>query len=265
MLREFGSAITVIRQRNGGHARALNRGFQAATGDYLAKCDADDLWEPRKLERQVDALAADPRIDIAFGAVWIFGLEESRWDVPGAPYGVLDGDAFLRRMYPENLICPSSTLVRRSLYERLGKFAEDLPAEDYDYWFRALRAGAVFHYDPEILVRYRRHDRQITANLLRVRRAAYTVRRWHADLISDRDFVDDVLGNDLYAIGRMLVDEGTRPEARAAFRSSLRRRPTLSAAVWTALLMLPAAQRRTLIDACLAVKHRCLAGASSHA
>ncbi len=254
VLRELGSAVRTIRQPNGGHANALNRGCRAARGDYLAKCDADDLWQPDKLERQLAALDADPGIDVAFGAVWIFGLEESRWDVPGGSYGVLDHERFAKALFDANLICPSSTLLRRSLYERLGPFVEHLPAEDYDYWLRALAVGARFHYDPRVLVRYRRHDAQITANLLAVRRAAFDVRQTHRDLVDDRAHVDAVLARELRAIGRMLVDEGEPRAARSAYRASLRRRATPAALAWTALLAAPAAQRRRLIDLSLALR-----------
>jgi glycosyltransferase involved in cell wall biosynthesis len=251
-LAKFGAEIRVIRQPNRGHAPALNVGFSEARGDYIAKCDADDVWTAEKLERQAAAIVEHPEIDIAFTAVWVFGtLEQSRGlhtaGVSGE--GVLERSRLAPALYRANFICPSSTLIRRELYRRLGPFSEDLAGEDYDYWFRALQADARFYYDPEMLVRYRRHDRQITSDVLRTRRGMYEVQAMHADMIEDRRLVNVVLADQMFRIGRVLVDEGRPREARQAFIASLRHghgRPsstTARALLWAAILGLPAGAR----------------------
>lgn len=256
LLREFGDEIRVVRQANSGHAAALNRGFEEADGDYIAKCDADDIWREDKLERQADAIAAAPNIDIAFSATWVFGRTEGPDGLPETACrpGVLPARELARALYRWNYIRPSTTLMRNELYGRLGPFVEGLPAEDYDYWLRALSAGAVFYYDPEHLVRYRRHDAQITSDVLRVRRAAHSIHLWHADAVPGRRFVRSVLADDLRSIGRMLVDEGEPREARASYLASLRQLPSFTAIAWSLLLTAPAPSRRRLIDAALAVK-----------
>lgn len=48
--------VKILRQENGGVARARNHGIREATGSYIAPIDADDLWHPRKIELQVQAL-----------------------------------------------------------------------------------------------------------------------------------------------------------------------------------------------------------------
>ena len=49
----------VISQRNGGISAARNTGYQNATGAWIALLDADDLWSPAKLERQVARIRPD--------------------------------------------------------------------------------------------------------------------------------------------------------------------------------------------------------------
>ena len=251
LLERFGGAIRVIRQDNRGHAAALNRGMSEARGEYLAKCDADDIWELNKLERQLEALREHPEIDVAFSAITIFGRLTSSLSLTAVgdhSVGILDGRRFARTLYGFNVVCPSSVLVRRSLYERIGPFAEHLAAEDYDYWFRCLAVGAVFYYDPTPLVRYRTHDGQITSNVMQMRWAGHEVRMLHADLIGDPRFARAVRTEDFFYIARLLVDEGRLEEARELFGRSVRSAPGITGSAWRALawfliLTLPASAR----------------------
>ncbi|MGO8658816.1 glycosyltransferase family 2 protein, partial [Rhizobium ruizarguesonis] len=52
--------VRVLRQENGGVARARNHGIEDARGLYIAPVDADDLWHPRKIELQLEALRKFP-------------------------------------------------------------------------------------------------------------------------------------------------------------------------------------------------------------
>jgi glycosyltransferase involved in cell wall biosynthesis len=249
----FRDEVRVVRQANRGVAGAMNRCFEEARGDYVAKCDADDIWEPQKLERQFAALLAHPRVDIAIGGARCFGLAEGpRLPYPGA--GVLEPRELARSLYRANFVCASSMLIRRELYQQLGPFVDDLACEDYDYWLRALAAGAVFFYDPSSLVRYRSHEQQVSGNVLRMHEAELKVHGWHAALIDDAALVRKVRARDLARIARLQVDQGHPRQAREAFASSLRQRPTLGALAWVALLSAPDRYRRPLADRAVAIK-----------
>ena len=63
-LARFGPPVRVIRQANGGVSAARNRGLAAATGAFVAFLDADDVWHPDKLRRQLEAFAKRPELGL---------------------------------------------------------------------------------------------------------------------------------------------------------------------------------------------------------
>jgi teichuronic acid biosynthesis glycosyltransferase TuaG len=153
ILQEYGGRITVLHQRNGSAAASRNAGAKIAAGDWLALLDADDVWEPTKLERQLASATAT----FSYTNRTNFG---SRGDVPELQSDVTtmhDGDIFMPLLLYGNFITSSSVLVRRHIFERLGGFSTALKnAEDWDLWLRIAEHHRVT-YCPEPLVRYRFH------------------------------------------------------------------------------------------------------------
>ena len=64
VLKPFRRRIHYIRQENQGPAVARNCGIAEAKGDVLAFLDADDVWLPEKLDKQVNVLTENPRIGL---------------------------------------------------------------------------------------------------------------------------------------------------------------------------------------------------------
>jgi glycosyltransferase involved in cell wall biosynthesis len=260
----FGDSIRTIRRENGGCPAAFNTAFAAASGDYVALCGADDIWEPRKLEWQAETLAEHPEVDIACGHARVFGIEEGAQPRP-AGTGLLDGTRLLEHLYRGNTLCAPSAVIRRSLFERLGPFVEEFRrgavverfnADDYEYWMRALKAGAQFFYDPRILVSYRRHEGNITNDYLHMRHSTHAVHRTHAGEIADPGLVRDTLASDLFAIARDSAAAGRPREARAAFLAALRYRPMPRAIAWALVLSLPPGAREAAVRRLVAIKRR---------
>ena len=247
VLERFGDRIRVIEQPNAGCAAGFNTAFRAARCDYVAECGADDLWEPRKLERQLAALAEHPEVDVIFSAARVFGARQGCWGMPNTDElsaGVLPHAMLAPIMYRSNPVCPSTTLTRRSLYERLGPFIERdrIATEDYEYWMRALDAKAVFYYDPEMLVRYRRHDSNASSNHLAMREADLFVHERYAALAGSRTLMRRTLADDHFVLGRLLRDQRRLREARRSFLRSLRLRPSLRCLAWLPVVSLPPRQ-----------------------
>ncbi len=231
------AAVRVLRQANMGAPAAYNRGFDEARSDYVAMLPADDLWRPRKIERQRATLAARPEIDVTFAHARMFGLIEEEYERPSGR-GVLDWAEFAPEMYRVDLIPAPTAVVRRSLHVRLGRFREDLLAEDYEFWLRALEAGAIFHYDERCMLDYRRHEGNLSGRLLEIRELDHAIHERYAGLV-DRRLARRVLSDDLRQIGRFHLDAGRLAEARRAYAASLRHRLSAKALVATAGLSLP--------------------------
>jgi glycosyltransferase involved in cell wall biosynthesis len=260
VLAGFGDAVRVVRQPNGGLASAFDRAVAEARCDYVANCDADDLWEPDKLERQLAAQRRHPEIDVAFGAARYFGTKEGAFNTPYSGDGLLEPRSLGRELYRADRICVSSALIRLSLARDLAPFRRAAsPCEDYDFWLRALAAGAVFFQDRATLVRYRVHDSQLSDNLLTMHEREREVHRFNAALPGSRALVRRVEARDLSNIGRALSDLDRAGDARRAFLASFRRRPNPRMLVWAAVLSTPASVRRPLSRGLVAGKRAVLA------
>ena len=215
-LERFRGEIRVVRQGNLGVAGAMNRCFEEARCDYVAKCDADDIWEPDKLERQIrGARSPIPRSTSPSAAPASSAAATAARRLIRAPASSTR-KSLREHLYRANFVCSCSTLVRRSLHQRLGPFVEGLD-------LRGLRLLAACRLRPEqsssmtrrVLVNYRTHENQVSGNLLRMHRAEYMPHGWHADLVGDARLVRKVQARDLSNIARQLSDEDRPREARA--------------------------------------------------
>ena len=253
VLAGFGDAIRVVTQPNGGCPAAFNRAF-AEAGATTSQCAAPTIWGARQAGapgRRAPSPSRDRRR--VRGGSTLFGHVEGPFG-PDPGDGLLDSERFLETLYAANIVCASSILIRRELAERIGPFVERFSADDYDYWMRALRVGAAFFYDPQVLVRYRRHDANVTNNVLWMQQSTHLAHRWHADLPTDRRLVRTVLARDLFNIARLLVDEDRPSEARATFVASLRQRLAPVTMAWVVVLCVPDGLRHRAVPPLLAVK-----------
>ncbi len=242
LLEGYRERVTLVEMPCRGAPAAYNRGFAEASGDYVAMCPADDVWRPEKLERQAAAIAAHPEADVLFGHARHFGIDTSEYARPPGE-GMLDRGALTRALYAENLIAAPTTLIRRAFFEEIGRFQEDILVEDYEFWMRALRAGASFFYDPHLLVDFRRHGNNLSSRLLEMReQVIHPVHRAYAGEVEPA-LARRVLAADLRQIGRYHLDAGRSAEARAAYRASLRHRPSAKALLAVIALSLPGSSR----------------------
>ena len=218
-VRGYGSQVRLIEQENRGCHGAFDTGFREAAGDFVALCPADDVYEPQKLEWQGATLAANPEVDVAFGAATRFGLASGHHHRP-ARVKVLDNEWFARAMYKIDLIPDPSAVVRRALYFDLGGY-KPIIGEDYEFWMRALAAGATFYFDPRPLVRLREHGGNLSNRALDMWETNHLVHVNHAELAGDPELARRTIARDRMMIGYCQAALGRKDEARRSFRASL--------------------------------------------
>jgi glycosyltransferase involved in cell wall biosynthesis len=145
----FTGAVRYRRQPRGGAARARNHGLELATGALLAFLDADDLWAPDKLERQVAALDADPALGIVCG-------HAEQFVSPELPDSVAARMRFDPGKMPARL--PGALLVRREIFDRVGAYSTRFTTgTELDWFMRATELGVRTLVLPDIVLRRRIH------------------------------------------------------------------------------------------------------------
>jgi glycosyltransferase involved in cell wall biosynthesis len=146
VLARYGDRIRVIKKANAGLSAARNSGIEAARGDLLATLDADDYWDPDKLDRQVALLQRQPELAaVGCGARFLGpGHPVVAWNAPAPP---AERDELLRRIAVRKFMIGGSgsgLLARRSLFADVGGFDVTLrAAEDWDMWLRIAARAAV--------------------------------------------------------------------------------------------------------------------------
>ncbi len=154
--------ITVISQENKGPAAARNAGMQKARGTYIAFLDADDVWLPEKLARQLP-LFDNPDIALVYADMEFFGTPFS-FKTYGEMAGPFKRGAVVRKLIKRNFIANSSVVIRAAILETIGLFNEDrkfFAVEDYEFYLRVARTHAI-DFVAAPLVRYRLHSGQIS-------------------------------------------------------------------------------------------------------
>jgi glycosyltransferase involved in cell wall biosynthesis len=149
--------------QNKGVSAARNAGVKATTAPWLAFLDSDDEWLPEKLEKQVRWTLSRPDMHIVqTRELWI--RRGTRVNPPKT-HEKSEGDLFAASL-ERCMITPSSVMLRRTLFEKMGGFNESLPAcEDYDLWLRVTskyRTGLINEY---LLKRYGGHADQLSATV----------------------------------------------------------------------------------------------------
>jgi len=149
------AGVRQVFQPTAGPSATRNLGVRAALGTFVAFLDADDLWHPEKLTRQMARFDARPELDLCVTYARNFWTEE------------LSGEGERFREHARAKAVPgyasTTLLARRQAFVEIGDFDPALWFAAAAEWFvRARELGAVIEIIPETLVYHRMHRENVT-------------------------------------------------------------------------------------------------------
>jgi len=160
MVAGYGDRVVYIFQENRGVSSARNFGVRSSRGEFITFLDSDDVWLPEKLEKQVTIMEQNADLQLCHTEeIWIRrGVRVN----PKKKHKKHTGYIF-QYCLPLCVISPSSVMIRRTLFEKVGYFDEDLPAcEDYDLWLRITKDYSVYFIEKPLLIKRGGHPDQLS-------------------------------------------------------------------------------------------------------
>lgn len=198
VVKTFGPRVSYIYEPHMGVSHARNVGWRMARYRWVAFLDSDDLWLPRKLERQLSFLGENSEFAACYtDEIWIRNGKRVN---PCKHHTKYSGWIFLHCL-PRCIISPSSVLLRREVLEELGGFDEDMEAcEDYDLWLRLAARYQVLYVPEKLIVKRGGHPDQLSRRV------------WGLDRFR------------IKSLAKLIRDETIRNEYRLAALDELRRK-----------------------------------------
>lgn len=148
---------------------SLNRGINIAKGKYIARMDADDIALPQRLKLQYDAMESNSDLDFIGGMVECFYndeninnayanakyMEDIHFNFIANTHNLVDTKKLIEKStYITTRICHSTLFGKTSAFREL-MYTEDVFAEDWDLYNRAINRGYSISKIPDFILRYR--------------------------------------------------------------------------------------------------------------
>jgi glycosyltransferase involved in cell wall biosynthesis len=147
--------VKLISQENQGLPGARNTGIAHAQGEYIAFLDADDFWEPTKLEKQANCLDSKPDVGLVY--TWTLLVDQQGKSTGTVMAAQIEGNVWEKLLLGDVVGSGSSAMIRRRCFESVGLFDTELSSiEDCDMWVR-IAAHYGLAVIKEVLVYYRQH------------------------------------------------------------------------------------------------------------
>ena len=166
----------VAHEQNQGVCRTFNEALELAKGEYISLIATDDSWLSDKLSRQVAIMEQFPD-DVGIVYSDAYQIDEHGQRLPEMfiaahrQFGTIPEGDLREELVVGNFIPAMTTLIRRTVYDRVGRYDESLAFEDWDFWLRAA-CRFRFAYSPHPSANYRILATSLVRTLLKGRNAA---------------------------------------------------------------------------------------------
>ncbi len=160
--RRFHKVYLHRNENNQGITKSLNHLLQHATGDFIKILASDDMLDPLYIEKCVDYMEEHADVDAVITNMYVgeetvdFSTRKESTSLYYKSYPDFLGEDMLERIYQMDDVAAPSTIVRKTVYDQIGRYDEKLCVEDWDFWLRMLKVGKKFAYIDEPLVTYRK-------------------------------------------------------------------------------------------------------------
>lgn len=169
----YGEKVKYFYKQNGGVATALNYAIERMTGDYFSWLSHDDMYFHDKIERQI-AYLQQTNLDraVLYSDFEIFEVETGKSCVNFTPdVGSVDRIRNTLYLLFGGAIHGCTLLLPRKCFDEIGLFSEKLrTVQDYDVWFRLLKAHYEFRHIEGPLIITRHHKGQGTLSMAEIHR-----------------------------------------------------------------------------------------------
>ena len=164
--------VLICKEKNEGAAAARNTGLDMAQGRYIAFLDADDVWFPEKIDKQLRFLQ-EKRAGFAFTA-YEFGDEKAR---PTGKKVCVPESLTYRKALSRTVIFTTTVLFDRKIIPDKLLRMPAVESEDTATWWQILRAGYTAYGLNETLAIYRRPPGSLSSNKFKAMRRIWNLYR----------------------------------------------------------------------------------------
>jgi len=163
VVRKFAEKVNYYYIPHSGVSKARNIGIKHSRGEWIAFLDSDDYWLPDKLKKQMHYLAINSRYWICHcDEIWI---KNGKRINQGKKHKKYEGWFF----YPSLELClisPSSVIIHRSIFDKVGLFDESFNVvEDYEMWLRITSLFPIGYLDEKLVVKTGGHSDQLSGTI----------------------------------------------------------------------------------------------------
>jgi len=222
--------IMFLEVPNGGPAKARNRAIRESSGKYVAFLDADDIWYPDKLERQLTVFAENKHYSLVFSdasytCTYTSNEDRTLFSIkkPANPGWIFS------ELLRDNFILVPSVIVKRECLEKVGLFDENLKWwEGYDLWLKIAFENQVGYVNAPLFYR-RLHENNLFYSMPINEAICFiaVMKKWdHQDLKqaeTDRKTINQRLIAGYNLLSVLYAAQGHSSEARQALKNSFTR------------------------------------------